>query len=135
MDVTLNLPPELYDLAQQLADAKSEQLEILLVSQLQQALHDPFVTLALDEQNELRALAYLSDAALWTIAREKMPQTQQDRLQFFMDKNNLGELTPDEQTEFNALVEQGQKLTLRKAQAGVLLKERGYIISLASFNE
>ena len=79
-----------------------------------------------DEVAELRALAYLSDDTLWTIAREQMPATKQERMSTLMDRNSFGTITDDEYQELTALVEGGQRLMLRKSEAMKLLLDRGY---------
>ena len=86
--VTVTLSPDLYDRVQRLAEASEQPIEAILLRQIEQALTDPLASLPLDEQAELHALTYLSDEALWTIAREKMPLVNQNRMQVLMDKNN-----------------------------------------------
>jgi hypothetical protein len=133
--VTLTIPADLYDRARRLAAAAEEPIEAVLLRQIEQSINDPLANLHQDEQAELHALAYLSDEALWTIAREKMPADKQAHLQILMDKNNLGDLSAAEQDEFNQLIEQGQKLMLRKAQAASLLTQRGYQVTAQSMDE
>ena len=90
-------------------------------------LHAP---LPADEQAELRALSYLSDDTLWTIAREQMARAKQDHMQALMDKNTFGTITESELADLTQLVELGQRLTLRKSEAMRLLMDRGYTITL-----
>ncbi len=85
-----------------------------------------------DERAELHALTYLSDDALWTIAREQLANTKQQRMQALMDKNTDGTITEYEYAELTGLVELGQRLTLRKAEAMKLLLDRGYTVILDS---
>jgi hypothetical protein len=59
-----------------------------------------------------------------------MMNSKQARMQILMDKNSLGRITPDEYAELAQLVEQGQRLTLRKAEAMKRLLERGYTVTL-----
>ena len=47
-----------------------------------------------------------------------------------MDKNSRGTISDDEYTELAALVEDGQRLTLRKAMAMNILLDRGYKLTL-----
>src|SRR5690606_30501397 len=82
-----------------------------------------------DEEAELEALQALSDDALWTIAREQMPDAQQRRMQDLMDKNSLGTTTAEEYAELEALVERGQRLMMRKSEAAALLTRRGYKVT------
>ena len=75
-------------------------------------------------------MAYLSDDTLWTIAREQMQPAKQERMSLLMDKNSLGTIADEEYAELTTLVESGQRLTLRKAEAMKLLLDRGYQIGL-----
>lgn len=86
--------------------------------------------LAPDEQRELEALTHLSDDALWTIAREHMPEDRQTCLQALMEANSQGTLEEAQRSALEALVVQGQRLSIRKAQAAALLTERGYPVTL-----
>lgn len=126
--VTLPVPDYVYDRARKIAEATEQPIEAVLVQQLEAAFSAPLPTLPPDEQAELDALTQFSDEALWTIAREQMPASKQMRLQILMDANNKGTLLETEQDEFDHLIEQGQRLMLRKAQAAALLTERGYTV-------
>lgn len=133
--ITLNLPAHVFERAQHIAASTSQPIEQVLVEQLENALDNPFAALPRDEQVELEALTLLSDATLWTIAREQMATPAQARLQILMDKNSRGPLTDAESAEFDALVELGQKLMLRKAQAAALLVRRGHTVTPDDLNE
>jgi hypothetical protein len=123
--ITINVPPHLYERARQLAEETARPVEDVLLERLESALAAPPL-LPPDEQAELDALTHLSDDALWTIAREQMPSARNEQMQTLMDRNNMGQISDDEYRELQELVEQGHRLMLRKAQAALLLKERGY---------
>ncbi|MBN1312941.1 MAG: hypothetical protein JXB30_16115 [Anaerolineae bacterium] len=127
LDVTLSIPQYLYDRARRMAEEKALPIEEILVRQLELTLVD-LPTLPPDEQAELDALTHLSDDALWTIAREQMEMEQQGRMQVLMTRNNMGTIASDEHAELTKLVDQGQRLMLRKGKAMALLTERGYHI-------
>jgi len=127
--VTLPVPDYVYDRARQIADVTDQAIEAVLVQQLEAAFSTPLPALPPDEQAELDALVHLSDDALWTFAREQMSPTRQTRLSLLMEGNNKGTLSAAEQAEFDHLIDQGQRLMLRKAQAAALLTERGYTVS------
>lgn len=131
----LSIPDHIYDQAERIAKATAQPIETVLLTHLAQSFEKPFALLPEAEQNELHALNYLSDEALWTIAREKMPADKQHQMQRLMDKNNFGEITESEYRELSELVEQGQKLMLRKAQAAALLTRRGYTVTSAQMDE
>jgi hypothetical protein len=128
--VTLPVPDYIYDRARQIAEETSQSIEAVLLQQLQEAFTEPLPDLAPDEQRELEALTHLSDDALWTIAREQMPEDRQARLRALMDANSQGTLDNAQRSELAAMVAQGQRLSLRKAQAAALLTERGYPVNL-----
>jgi hypothetical protein len=127
LNVTLTIPQYLYDRALRLAEKRSLPVEEMLVHQLETTLIE-LPALPSDEQAELDALAHLSDDALWTIAREQMDAERQERMQALMDRNNMGTISPDEHAELARLVDQGQRLMLRKGKAMALLTEHGYHI-------
>ena len=126
--MTLPVPDDVYVRARQIADQTARPIEQVLVEHLKVALARPLPTLPADEEAELEALHRLSDDALWTIAREQMPDSVQDRLQVLMDRNTQGTIESDEHDELQTLVERGDRLMVRKAQAAAILKQRGYAI-------
>jgi hypothetical protein len=127
--ITLVVPDYVYIQAEQVAKATSQPIEEVLRQRLEEAYADPRSRLPLDEQAELDALKHLPDDTLWTIAREQMPRVRQERMHELMDRNSKGAITNDEYEELANLVEQGQRLTLRKAQVADLLMDRGYQVT------
>ena len=111
---TISIPDALYEKAQLVEGAFDE----------------PFAGLPDNEQSELKAMTFLSDDALFTMMREQMPRAKQDRMSVLMDKNTHGTITEEESKELAALVEDGQRLILRKATAMDILMDRGYELSL-----
>ena len=127
---TIAIPHSLYEKAQRLAQQTSQSVDEIICTRLEGALDQPMLDLPSDERAELQAMSYLSIDALWTIAREQMPPDLQHAMSQLMGKNSQGTITEDELRDLSALVERGQRLTLRKAQAMKLLVDRGYAISL-----
>lgn len=127
-DFTLNIPEEVFQRAQKIAQATSQSVESALLEQLR-LWTDAAPLLDDDEEAELQALRYLSDDALWTIAREQMANDLQAQMQVLMDKNTSGDITSDEYAKLSQLVERGQRLMLRKSEAAALLTQRGYTVS------
>jgi hypothetical protein len=132
--VTLPVPDYIYDRARQIAAGTSQSIEAVLLQQLQDAFAEPLPDLPPEEQRELEALVSLSVDALWTIARAQMPEDRQVRLRALMHANSQGVLDDVERRELEALVDQGQRLSLRKAQAAALLTERGYQVTLEAIS-
>lgn len=133
--VTLPVPDYIYDRARRIAEGTSQSIEAVLLQQLQDAFTESLPNLAPEEQRELDALTHLSDDALWTIAREQMPPQRQARLHALMEANSRGTLDDAQRAELETLVAQGQRLSLRKAQAAALLTERGYRVTREAIAE
>jgi hypothetical protein len=124
-DLTLTIPDELYERAKHIAESTSQPIEQVILQHLQ-TLPAPLPLLPDDVQAELDALKYLSDDALWTIAREQMPDVVQSRAHDLMNRNSQGTLSEAERSELETLVERADRLMVRKAEAAALLRERGY---------
>ncbi|MDX1993071.1 MAG: hypothetical protein SF029_11805 [bacterium] len=129
-DYTISIPETLYEKAQRVAQQTSQHVDEVIRAKLEGALDEPLFDLPDDEKEELKAMAYLSDDTLWTIAREQMQKTVQERMVALMTRNTHGTITDDEYAELSELVERGNRLTLRKAQAMKYLTERGHRITL-----
>ena len=127
---TISIPSSLYEKAQRLAKHTAQSVDEIICTRLEGALDQPLLDLPSDERAELHAMAYLSTDALWTMAREQMPPDVQQAMSQLMEKNSQGTITAEEFRALSALVERGQRLTLRKAQAMKLLLDRGYAVSL-----
>jgi hypothetical protein len=132
--VSLPVPDYIYDRARQIAAGTAQSIEAVLLQQLEDAFAEPLPALPPDEQRELEALAHLSDEALWTMAREHMAPEKQARLHALMEANSQGTLDEPQRAALEALVAQGQRLSVRKAQAAALLTERGYRITIAALS-
>lgn len=128
MSHALNIPDEIYARAQQLAATTNQSVQQVLIDHLRM-----LSLLPLDEQTELNALRYLSDDALWTIAAEQVSEATNARMQTLMDKNTAGTLTDVEHAELERLVERGERLMVRKAEAAGILIERGHTFSQEDF--
>jgi hypothetical protein len=127
--VMVELPETLFEPFQKIAQAKSQTVEQLVLDQLRSVLSIPLPHLDSDEETELIAFKFLSEDTLRGIAREQMSGILQERMQVLMTRNNFGTITDDEYRELEALVERGQRLTLRKAWAAGVLMERGHKIT------
>jgi len=125
----LQIPNAVYDWAQQIAHQSGQSVDEILMTYVH-LVAEVVPVLPVNEEAELAALQYLSDDALWTIAYEQMPDTQQKRMQTLMDKNSAGKIDDLEYAELSTLVERGQQLMLRKSEAMALLTERGHTVSL-----
>lgn len=117
----------------QLAAQQRQSFEQFVADQLRLTVDARLAQLPSAEQAELQALRYLSDDALWTMAAEQMATIVQKRMAQLMESNNCSKLSPAEQHELATLIERGDQLMLRKAEAAKLLYQRGYPVSTKDF--
>ena len=130
--IILKVPEDISVRARQIAETVAQPVEQLLLDHLK-TLAAPLPVLPPDTQAELDALQHLSDDALWTIAREQLPEDVQARAHVLMDRNSRGVMTDEEYAELEKLVERGDRLMLRKAQAAALLRKRGHTLTQKDF--
>lgn len=127
--VTISIPDSLYQKAQLEAERTDQPIDAVIRVWLEDASDDLALGLSPDEDSELKALAYLSDEPLWTIAREQMRAALQERMATLMTQNSRGALNEGDYAELTALVALGDRLMLRKAEAMKLLTDRGFKIT------
>ena len=127
----ISIPEELSTRLRQLAARRGRPVEEILTDRLLTALDEELDNLPAAEAAELRALHHLSEDALRAIAAEQMSAENQARLAQLLEGQAQGTLTRVEQETLAALVERGDQLMLRKAEAAAILVHRGYSGSAA----
>jgi hypothetical protein len=123
--IVLTVPGDIADRARQIAESTAQPVEHVLINHLK-TLAPALPSLPPGEQAELDALKHLSDDALWTMAREQLPDAVQTRAAWLMDRNSNGTITDAEHQELVALAQRADGLMLRKAEAAILLRQRGH---------
>lgn len=118
--IILSLPDDIATSVREIAKQTNQTVEDVVIAHLKN-ITPPLPSLPQDIQDELSVMPKLSDDALWTIARDQMPENAQSRAQLLMSKSTL---TEDEQAELDKLVERADKLMLRKAEAASILRQR-----------
>jgi len=126
--VTVNLSEPAYRRVKRAAERTQRSVEQLLGDALA-ALTPENSDLPLDLQTALTQMAFLNDAALWQAARSALSSEQQQRLDALHDKQQRTRLSPAEQAEEQALLKLYRETQLVRAQAAVLLMQRGYDLS------
>ncbi len=150
--VTLNVPSTAYEKIQRAAEKVQRPVDELLVEAIV-AVAPTIESASADLNAALAQMAYLNDAALWQAARSTMAPEQRERLATLHDTQQRRplftytpwiSLTPwatlhdtqqrrplsaEEQTENQALLRLYREVLLVRAQAAVLLKQRGYDVS------
>ncbi|MCC7446767.1 MAG: hypothetical protein IT324_05085 [Anaerolineae bacterium] len=111
--ITLHVPDYVYERARKIAEETAQPIEQVLAARLEYAFDDrtDLSFLPPDEQSELAAFKQLSNDTLPSIAREQLPRTVQERVQYLGNRNSQGTITLDEHTKYARLVEQGERLT------------------------
>lgn len=117
--VTIELPATLYQQAMQQAVATQRPIEQVVSDWIR-----PPVPAIQDTEDALAGLDELSTDELIEIARSQIRPYEADRLQALLELQQRRALTPTERAEANQLVEREDLLTLRKAKAVYLLKQR-----------
>lgn len=126
--ITLNLPDAIYEQIRQAAEKAHRPVDDVLVEAVSAAA--PCMDTAPGSlRSALAQMAYLNDAALWQAARATMTAGQRERLAALHDQKQGGRLTAAEETEEQALLALYRDTLLVRAQAAVLLKQRGYDVS------
>ena len=126
--VKLKLPEGVYERIQRAAIKARRPVNDLLVEAVIAAT-PPTEAVTESVRSALAQMAYLNDAALWQAARATMSTEQRQRLQALHDKQQRAALTAEERNEEQALLALYRETLLVRAQAAVLLKQRGYDVS------
>lgn len=122
--VTITLPEIVYEQIREAAERSHRPIEDVLADAVAAAapvMDAPAGSL----RSALAHLAYLNDAALWQVARTSMPVEQRERLATLHDKQQREPLTTEEQIEEQALLTLYRETLLVRAQAAILLRQRG----------
>src|SRR5687768_15694593 len=127
-EITLTLPDALYEQIKHVAERLRKPINVVLAEAL--AAVAPVIDTAPEKmRSALAHLAYLNDAALWQAARGSMTPAQRERLDTLHNKQQQEGLTAEEQSEEEALLSLYRETILVRAQAAVLLKQRGYDVT------
>ena len=126
--VTLHLPDKIYQRVRQTARTLQRPLQDFLVDALATAL--PLLDdLPPEMADDMSTLALLNDTALWRAAQSSLSPSSQERLDLLLDKKGQGVLTVKGQQELDQLLKEYERVVLIRAQAALLLRQRGYDVS------
>lgn len=118
--VTIDVPPDLYQLAQHTALYSRQPIEQVLADWIQ----PPYEVDATQWEDDFIALEQAPTSKLIQIATSSMARQDSNRLQALLTLQQQRALTTKEQREAEQLVRQEDLQTLRKAKALYLLKQR-----------
>jgi predicted transcriptional regulator len=124
--ITVKLPEEIFRQLAHIAEVTQQPLETLVAQSIISNL-PPFPDKAPPEiQAELLQLQALNIDELLHVARSQVDASQDERHQYLLKKNQVGQLTSAEQQELTELRTLVDRLMLRKAYAWSVLRWRGY---------
>lgn len=125
--VTVHLPEMLYRQVARRARRMRRSVEDELVEVVSTAM-PTMEALPSDIVDDLEQLTYLTDAEMWEAARTTLPRQDSERMQTLVLKRQGVRLTTVEERELKRLTHLADRAMLVRAQAAVLLKERGHNI-------
>lgn len=124
--VTISLPDHVYRQVKQRSQQNRREIADELVSVVTEAL--PEASVRADGEADLSQLALLSDDELWAAARTQATEAENEQMQQLLARQKRLGLTTAEQEELTLLANFFRRLMLVRAEAAVLLKERGHDI-------
>ena len=127
--VTLELPEKLYRRAARRAAAGRHAVEDELTIVLNEALTEPESGLPAALEEELAQLRFLDEVSLWRAAELRVPEDSVERWDELAEKRDLMGLNAAESQEIEQLLGLADRVMLVRAEAAVLLKDRGHDIS------
>ena len=122
--VLLNLPDELYERIQQIAEESQRSVEAVMLESLDLLFSQKSPNDDLDTM--LTALSKYTDEELWALVHRRMAWSQSMRLHELSDKGKRGILPAQEQRELDGLLAQVDRDMLLRSEALLLLKQRGH---------
>jgi plasmid stability protein len=126
--LTLNVPDPLYTRLKQRAQQANRTVEAELLDVLATAV-PVGDELPADLAEAISPLALLDDAALWRVAQSRLASETAAQLENLHLKRQREGLTEAEAQTLSALVRQYERAMLVRAQAAVLLKQRGHDVA------
>ena len=127
--VTLQIPDGIYRRLEVQAKARSQSLEEILVHALNVGSPPDVNDVPTELKADLAEVDSMSDDALLILMQGKKPIADFDRYDELLDLKADRLLIPSETQELEQLRKDSDLFMLRKAQAAVLLKWRGYSVS------
>ena len=120
MEVTLNLPDNIYHSFQQLAEKTSRRIDEVITEKIK----SEYVPA---KNKQLENLETWTDEDILTLANLKLPKAQSNRMSKLLDFQQLGTITSAERRELEVYTELYQIATLHKAQGCLEAVNRGLI--------
>ena len=128
--ITLDIPDSIHQRLLNTAHATQRPLNEIILRSLQIGSPPTWDDAPPEFQADLAALDRLDDSTLSQIARSQKTETDLERYDVLLDRNQNESLTDAEQDELATLRKEADRFMLCKAQAIVLLRWRGHTLML-----
>lgn len=128
--LTINIPNRLYHRLTRVAEQTQRDVADVLLTSVEAMfmVEAENLELPLHIADDLTAMQWFSDAALWEATQPTLSESQQTELQELTRQQATGSLTQTEQIRLNELLAEYDWSVLRRAQALALLSLRGHDI-------
>ncbi|MFM7405227.1 MAG: hypothetical protein ACKO3K_00785 [Cuspidothrix sp.] len=124
--VTLQIPEIIYQRLVNTAHATQRPLEEVMLHALEVGSPPAWDDVPEEFQAELAALDKLDDNTLWQIFHSQKTAADMEEYNTLLEKNSSSQLTETERLNLIPFRHEADPFMLRKAQAAVLLRWRGY---------
>ena len=125
--VLINLPDALFEALQRRAELARHTVEEEIAKVLEEAVPVDEEGLSPELESMMEALFLMEDHTLWNVASAKIPETVTNQMEVLYNRRLAKGLTEDEEQELARLEKMFEKNVLVRAQAAMLLKERGLL--------
>lgn len=126
--IAVTLPEAVYERARETAEVSSLSVQQVLAQSIALSLPELEDDLPPEIRSELAALSLRSDTELRSIANSRMDQDKQIRLEDLAELLEHRALTEAEQSELARLMDEAERVMIRKAEAYRLLARRGHAV-------
>jgi hypothetical protein len=129
--ITVKLSSDTYQQMAQRAALKKHSIEDEAATVIESALHaqDDWLGIPQDIAEEVAQLKFLDDTHLWRVAQANVSDENAEQMQTLLWKQQTEGLTEAEEQEVVRLRLLANRIMLLKAEAAVLLQERGHDLS------
>ena len=118
MEITISLPDKIFANVANLASKTQRRIDEIIVEKIERDF-------SVDVADLEKQIAYCSDGEIISFSNLQMPEKQDKRLSFLLQKQGEQDLTAVQQTELWKLMELSRLATLKKAFALREISRRG----------
>jgi len=122
--ISVELPDDLYERLREVAERHERSVE----SVLRESLEVMFGAASEDPEGMLAHMETYRDDQLWAVVYQRVVWPQKERLHELVEHSKEDALTPQEQAELEALLDEVDRYTLLRSKALWLLQQRGHVV-------